>query len=470
MPSSVASHLAATLEFSESDKQLNGKKILVVLTGIIHREDIYKQAHKLGAKLYFFDSHVPEWASCFAEDIIHCDSPTDVPTACKTIQEYISKNSIKFDGVVTYDEYGIIVWAKIAQVLGLPATDPHTVSICKNKYDFRKATGAAGILAPEALRLSLKKLKQGAYDTTLSTFPFPCVLKPIAGAGSHFVRRINDLPTLHSVLEEYSTEASVTGETKHWTTSESAIADEDSCFMIEELMVGNEVDVDMLVEHGTIKFLSIADNFPSKGPKELFMEAGGAQPSTLPTDKQREITEMTHKMVATFPRLHGCFHFEVMSTDKGAAPIELNQRLGGSEVLVFMLATYGVHLGLQALKLACDISLGEVNQTAQRQCVSINFLAPHSGYITRIGREEAIENDENFMGSMHRCVVGHALKAPPLGFEFLGWMVASGKDFEDAKQQLGRLEKLFYCDIKPFPRDDPHGQIPGTQVYYLDHE
>jgi len=198
------------------------------------------------------------------------------------------------------------------------------------------------------------------------------------------------------------------------------------------------------------------------------------------------LAAMTKQVVETFGKnLHGCYHFEAMWTDKGAFPIELNQRLGGSEVLVLALSVHGVNLGVQALRLALGQSVAPglptvpslptalpapvgVGAVPRCYCASTNFLAPDSGYITRIGRNACVDADARYMGSMHRAQPGHPLKAPPLAFEFLGWMVASGDTAPEAKANLDRLCEDFYCELKPFERGDPNGIVPGTDVYYKD--
>jgi biotin carboxylase len=326
-------------------------------------------------------------------------------------------------------------------------------------------TQAAGVLAPQTLHFSVSSLCAGELDAALAAFPFPCVLKPLSGAGSHFVRRVADAATLKAVVAEYRDEAASTGEVAAWGAEPA-----DSAFMAEELLVGKEVDIDLLISHGRIEYLTISDNFPSAGPAELFMEAGGALPSTLPAAAQEGLRAMTHQVVATFgTALHGCYHFEAMWTDRGAFPIELNQRLGGSEVLVLALSVYGVNLGVQALRLALGKPVATVDTAAPRRyCTSTNFLAPDSGYITRVGCSAAVPGDSAYMGSMHRAQPGHPLKAPPLGFEFLGWMVAAGEDFPAAKAALDRLSAEFFCDLREFERGDPHGVVPGTDVYYKD--
>jgi len=108
----------------------------------------------------------------------------------------------------------------------------------------RKLTAAAGVLAPQALRFSVPALCSGDLDAQLAAFPFPCVLKPLSGAGSHFVRRIASVDVLKAVVAEYRDEAASTGEVAAWG-AESA----DEAFMIEEMLVGKEVDIDLLIDN-----------------------------------------------------------------------------------------------------------------------------------------------------------------------------------------------------------------------------
>ncbi len=440
--------------------------MIVIGTGIYHRQPVYRRAHEIGCKLVFVSEQAVEWVKPYAHDWIICSDASDEAKTEASIRDYMKANpNVKVDGIVTFDEYSVLATAHVCKVFGYPNSDNDTVHLIKNKYLFRQHTAKAGILAPKNLHLSLSKVISGESDKELADFPYPAVLKPIAGAGSHFVRRIADMKELKAVLAEYAAEANSTGEYKYW-----GVDGVDASFMVEEMIIGNEVDIDLLVDHGEIRFLSISDNFPSTGPGHLFMEIGGACPSNLPADRQKDLVEMTHTMVKSFGKnLTGCFHFEAMSTPKGAYPIELNQRLGGSEVLVFILAAFGVNLGIENLKLA--ISYPIVNHDTSkplRNCTSINFLSESSGYIEKIGYDDALFEDPSYMGSMNRCVVGHPLKAPPLGFEFLGWMVASGDTPQQAKKNLDRCTSYFKYSLRPFPRGDPHGLIPGTQTYYLD--
>jgi biotin carboxylase len=395
----------------------------------------------------------------------------------------VTTNPFKFDAVVSFDDYSVISASEVAAHFKLPGIPPHDISLVKHKYLLRQECQKAGIYIPKSRIIPTRQFLQGDLKEELDTeWTFPIVLKPVAGAGSHFVRKIEDYDELYQYVDQYQREALCTGEIAYWSVGHSAIVGEegaeeapapsnlDAPFMIEELMVGSEVDIDLVVDHGVIKFLGIADNFPAQGPAGLFMESGGAQPSVLPQQKQDDLINMTRQLVSHFgTALHGVFHFEAMCLTNGkTAPIELNLRLGGSEVLTFVIAVYGVNLGLQAVKLACGIEVEQLNTIPRRQCVSTNILAAESGYVRKVGfHPENTINNEYFMGGMHRCWVDQPLKTPPLGYQYCGWMVVSGTCFDTAKANIEYASSGFYCDIEPYPLDDSNGLIPGTDKHYL---
>jgi len=489
----------------DGDEVLAGKLFLFVYTGILHRQPVYRRAKELGCRMVFLDSSKPQWMLPYAEDWIHCADPGDPEQAIQAVGEYLKNRGIeKFDAVMTFDEYGLRSCSKLNELFsaaGAHTGIPYdTLMKIKNKHAFRAATSAAGVAAPRNLRFSLTDLVSGSLDEEFAKFKFPVVLKPISGAGSHFVRRVATLDDLKVIAQEYIKEARECGDLGAWGLAQDENAIQSS-FMVEEMIVGQEVDIDLLVQRGKVKFLSVSDNFPTSGPKDLFMEIGGCCPSrALTPARLLGLAEMTHRMVSAFGEdLTGCFHFEAISaptpgadpaTDRGTAyPIELNMRLGGSEVHVLMLTTYSINLGIHAMKLALGVEIptyfprlfpgheptpeqlaaGVVPLDYHAHATSINFLSTGSGYITKIGYDRRLFEDSAYCGSMTRCGVGHPLKAPPLGFDFLGWMVARGNTPEDSAKNLERCTRYFHYTYTPYSRDDPHGYIPGTKTYYLDH-
>lgn len=152
--------------------------------------------------LFFLDAAVPFWAAPYGTHI-PCPNAESATVAYASLMQYVAETNLRIDGVVTFDDYAVVATAYITSELGLPGITPKAVRSIKHKYTFRKCTAPTGVLSPQTLLLPIAALKAGECDAALATFPYPCVLKPVAGAGSKYVRRITDAKQAKEVTLEY---------------------------------------------------------------------------------------------------------------------------------------------------------------------------------------------------------------------------------------------------------------------------
>lgn len=234
--------------------------------------------------------------------------------------------------------------------------------------------------------------------------------------------------------------------------------------MLQEEMIegGFEVDVDLQVQDGIIKFLSISDNFPSNNNdiNTLFLESGGGCPSILPKTAQNSIQNTCQQIISLYnTKLNGCFHFEaiVVSEDKEKEieykvyPIELNLRLGGAEVLIFNLCVYGIHLGIEHLKILLGIKLNLPNYNLlqpYKYAISLNQHANGYGKCIDIGYDKDVYTSKYLMGCMVRINVGDVVRPPPIFFDYLGWVVVAADSFLDAIKELYNISTKFFCILQ----------------------
>ena len=94
--------------------------------------------------------------------------------------------------------------------------------------------------------------------------------EPIFGSSSAYVVRVDDAQELRETVEYLRNNIS--------TEVESALS-VSSAIMAEEYIDGNEVDIDMLLQNGKIKFWSMSDNDATREP--YFVETGQCIPTRL---------------------------------------------------------------------------------------------------------------------------------------------------------------------------------------------
>jgi hypothetical protein len=167
--SSISSTLAATISPLEGDDMIAGKTFLVVLCGILHRLDIYKQvrlrlscfmvcililstchltrstlppatrsqAHAQGAKFVIIDEKVTDWATPYVEHWILSPHAYNPDKVIPIVTDWMAAHpEVKFDAVLTFDEYAILACGRLVDHFGFPGTPFETVQTVKNKFKY----------------------------------------------------------------------------------------------------------------------------------------------------------------------------------------------------------------------------------------------------------------------------------------------------------------------------------------------
>ena len=90
-------------------------------------------------------------------------------------------------GVCTFCELSVPLVARLAETLGLPGPSSAAVDTARDKHSTRAAMKAAGLPSPSCYRVNDETdLKKAA-----SVVGFPAVLKPLNGAASLGVKKVD---------------------------------------------------------------------------------------------------------------------------------------------------------------------------------------------------------------------------------------------------------------------------------------
>lgn len=418
-----------------TNNSLTGKTILVVHTGFEHKRFIFSKLKKLGLTVVVahkektnIDNYVDHW---IITDL------NDQKTTLRNVNSFLKKNpEVKIDGIVTFWEESTLITAKIAEKLNLIGIPYEIVFKTRNKFQFREFCHQNGIKAPKHQIL----IKRQDLNKAINKLSFPVVVKPVYGSSSAFVVKVDEKKDLINIASYVKNNMETHPDSAEW---------EDLSVMAEEYIDGDEVDIDILVQNGKIKFFSISDNYQTNEP--FFVEIGQAIPSSLPVRDQKELIEMAEEVLEKLGILNGVIHFEAKMSSIGPVPIEVNVRMGGDEVYSFVKTAWGVDLVENAVKIA----LGEyikINkpESPKKYLNGDYFLAEHSGVLSQLYIDQSIKKMK-FLGELHfEKKTGDVCLTPPEGYEYMGWVTCWGKSLKEAEKHLEQVKAKVSYKIARF--------------------
>ena len=323
------------------NNSLKNKTILLINTGSTHKRHVLKRLKQLELNIIALNPE-KNWAQPYVDKWIITNN-YDHNQALRDLDNFLKENpQIKIDGVITFWEDDVLLTSKIVDKYGFIGIPLNIAQEVRNKLEFRKFCEKNNLPFPK-----FKSIKSDQdLNDVIKTFKFPLVIKPAFGSQSNYVVKVTNKQELKSTYNYIKNNLS--------TTIESALNDGAEVF-IEEYIEGDEVDVDMLLQNGKVKFAVVSDNF-DKTFDEFFIDMGQSAPSSLSEETQQKIIEMCEDTLEKLGIFNGCIHYEAKSTKNGPFPIEVNLRMGGDYVWSYIKDAWDVDLIENAVKIA----LGEL--------------------------------------------------------------------------------------------------------------
>lgn len=382
---------------------LKGATIVFFTAGYEGKRFIYERAHALGVRSVMIESPDSWSRRLVDEGIIAKFIPVDMSQsseavymqALEAIQRLGEDTSIgEPDGIATVVELSVGTAARLAEATGLPGPPPEAVDTARDKHSTRAALASAGLpTPPHWLIHSEADLYKAAREVG-----FPAVLKPVSGAASLGVKKVDSERDLVATYRELDKELS------SLVVSSGALVKDDgtgtgvnadavisTCFIMEHYLDGNEVDVDVVMSEGEWQYAAVSDNGPTLEP--YFNETWAVSPSLLPRHQQVALKELAISSVKAIGFTDGIFHVECKYTSIGPHLIEVNARMGGGPVHATNLRTWNVDLVEETLFCAAGIpsrpavprqpveciANSDVNTLCSGRLLDLTFLDPLRG-------------------------------------------------------------------------------------------
>ncbi|KAL6747588.1 ATP-grasp domain-containing protein [Haematococcus lacustris] len=383
-------------------KVLAGAVMVFVTAGYSGKRFIFEKAAALGVKSVVLDA-ADSWVQLLEKEgkiakfvAIDFTDPETVFEQCLAGVKAAVAQVGELDGVTTFCELAVPLASRLAEKLGLPHNTPQAVDNARDKHTTRDIMLQAGLPTPRHYRIT----QASDVGPAAAHVGFPAVIKPVSGAASIGVIRVNDEAELHTAYQRVAADmrkarivagALVEGDPDEDDTAGNAGEMISLVLMLEEYLDGPEVDVDLVFDNGNPVYGAVTDNWPTVEP--YFNETGSNCPSILPRAVQQELCELAVRSVQSLGLSLGVFHVELKATSRGARLIEVNCRMGGGPVRDTNLLVWGVDLVEEHLMACAGIpvrppvarrplkQLAEYSINAKVTGVleHTDFLAPYQG-------------------------------------------------------------------------------------------
>lgn len=276
----------------------------------------------------------------------------------------------KPDGVMTLaTDLPIRSVASVANLIGLPGISPEVALNATDKVAMIECFERNNVPCPWFYVVTSQK----EFKNLLKTISPPFILKPNDSSGSRGVMQIDNL---NNAIDGFEYSKSV---------SNSGIV------LVEELMHGPEVSVEVITYKGQSTVLAVTDKLTTGSPH--FVEMGHSQPSMLSDETIEKIKEISVKAIQSLEIDNSPSHVEIIVTETGPKMVELGARLGGDCITTHLVP---LSTGIDMVKASINLALGQIPDIIEKidKGAAIRYISSREGVLIDIlGLEKVVNID-----------------------------------------------------------------------------
>lgn len=320
---------------------------------------------------------------------------------------------IKADVIIPGLEYSVAPASYVASLLNLPNLGILAAKTLTNKYSLRKKIGNTKIAQP-------RYKKVGNMEAVKEFFEGPIIIKPTnrqASAGVIKVFNKKDIP--------FSWKHAL-GVDEGVNVTEREIEVD---FLVEELLIGQEVSVEVLVNKGKIQFFNITVKETSDG--KFPVEIGHYVPGDFPNKIKTNLRQNMEILISELDVQTGILHAEWIIVNDAPYLIECAGRAPGDYIFQLIKMAYG----FCPYSAMLDIFLSKttkINQQEERG-VAIAFLsANENGYLKSLKGFDELNCKPEVLRTGMFAEVGDKVNTLHSSWDRLGMIICSGTSGKEA--------------------------------------
>jgi argininosuccinate lyase len=260
-------------------------------------------------------------------EVLYCDDVFRTTSVLQRIHDRFKV--LRFAGLCCAFDVLMHVYLELVQThLDVPRPDTLPIRRCRVKPALRKLLKGSPYDVPCCV---VRKGDDGSGAG--GEVGFPCIAKPVAGAGSLGVRRCETAASLQTYVKELRARLARLAPYVAPPVVVDGIAYDPGCdVLVERELLGPELTCDGYVHDGKFALLLSQDIIETRSDRE-FLDVGFITP---PVRVDADRLQAVERMLEYTLRILGCsdfvFHAEVKFTKDGPRVVEINPRPGGGPI------------------------------------------------------------------------------------------------------------------------------------------
>lgn len=313
--------------------------------------------------------------------------------------------------------------AFVCEKLNLHGTSRNVAANVTDKFRMIELFEKNGVAHPD-----YQLIKKEELLTAELMIEYPLVTKPIDAAGSKGIHIVRDKSGIDDALMD-SSKCGYSGDV-----------------IVEEMMEGPEVSVELIVQDGVPFVAQVTDKLTTGEP--FFIEVGHTQPSQLKREELEKIKKLACDAALAVGLLNSIAHAEVMLTKKGPKMVEIAGRLGGGGTAEQLIKLSG---GYNLPEATINFSFGkkyEMPSRTESKSSAVRFIISKEGVVKSIrGVEKAREirgvHEVNLMFQ-----VGDVFTDAKDNSGRIGYVIASAETQEEAVSICYKALDLINVEVE----------------------
>ena len=379
---------------------------------------------------------------------------------CEAVYNRVAALGIRFDAVTMKNyEAATTLVAGLAERFGVRGNSPRAAFNCRSKFHMREIMSKAGL--PSVAHRRARNLEE--LLEAIKEIGTPCVAKPIAGNSSLGAFLIKDFDrdfiantyqTTREYIERWSLPDGDLLPISH--EYQRAIGIDESIdsiydYVVEEYIQGQSISIDSLVQDGRASVTCIAEQTRMQPP--FFLQVAEHIPYREDRISRIELESLNQRVINAFGIRDSATHLELKLTEDGPKLIEIAARMGGDNIQDSVFQTTGLLLMEEVVRIA--LGQARVYETATRCHTVTHYFFPYKdGILMRVALDPAVQQRSQVTELYVYSDPGERVAAPPVRFDYLGYLTARGDTREEAEANA----RAALAQIKVEIRDKIDGE------------